>query len=378
MRIPSITVCGLVAVTLVAGCNGATPTTNKQAASTASPGSTTTTATGPTATTGTTSPGTTATGGTTGTGATTVATATKGTGATGTGKTTTGSTGTSSAGTGSTGTGSTGTGSTGTGSSGTGSTGTGSTGTGSTGTGSTGTGSTGTGSTGTGSATPTQTPAQALASQIASGRDLQIGFTGTDVEQIQEALNMVGFNCGTPDGDFGPNTLTAVAAFQDSHGLAMDGIVGPHTRGALVTDLNNGTTPPNDEHTAKCGGLWTGAWLETNAASGTTMGDGQGNVRMILCQDASGNVTGAVKLTGAIAGGQAVVYGITSGTCDASGNLNFSCNDQVSIPGSPSPVTTLQFVGTIVVGSTQDTVSGSYYVTGSAYPGNAGTFTIDR
>jgi hypothetical protein len=376
MRIPSVTVCGLVAVSLVAGCNGTTTTTNKPAASTAAPGSTTTT--GTTTGTGTTSPGTTTRTGATGTGgATTVATATKGTGATGTSTTTTGTTRTGSTGTGSTGAGSTGAGSTGTGSTGSGSTGTGSTGSGSTGSGSTGTGSTGSGSTGSGS-TPTQTPAQALASQIASGRDLEIGFTGTDVEQVQEALNMVGFNCGTPDGDFGPNTLTAVAAFQDSHGLAMDGIVGPQTRGALVTDLNNGTTPPNDEHTAACGGLWTGAWLETNAASGSTMGDGQGNVRMILCQDASGNVTGAVKLTGAIAGGQAVVYGITSGSCDASGNLNFFCNDQVSIPGSPSPVTTLQFVGTIVVGSTQDTINGSYYVTGSAYPGNAGTFTIDR
>jgi hypothetical protein len=108
------------------------------------------------------------------------------------------------------------------------------------------------------------------------------------------------------------------------------------------------------------------------------MGDGKGNVRMILSQDANGKVTGAVKLTGVITGGPAVVYGAVSGTCDASGHLNFYCNDQVSIPSSPSPTTTIQFVGTIVIGAANDSISGSYYVTGAAYPGNAGYFTITR
>jgi hypothetical protein len=177
---------------------------------------------------------------------------------------------------------------------------------------------------------------------------------------------------------FGPNTQTAVVAFQGAHGLLVDGIVGPQTRGALVTDLQNGTTAAVQKGTLKCGGLWTGTWTETNAASGSTMGNGSGTLRIILTQDSSGKVTGAVKLIGGIAGSsQAIVYATVSGTCDASGNLNFTCNDQVSIPSSPSPVTTIQFVGTIVVGS-PDTINGSYYVTGSAYPGNAGYFTITR
>jgi hypothetical protein len=197
------------------------------------------------------------------------------------------------------------------------------------------------------------------------------------VANLQTALNAVGFSAGTVDGSFGPNTQVAVVAFQEAHGLTPDGIVGQQTRDALVADLLAGTTAANCDHTAKCGGLWSGTWTETNAASGSTMGNGSGSVRLILTQDASGNVTGAVKLTGATAGGPPVVYELTSGTCDASGNLNFSCDDQVSIPGSPSPITTLQFVGTVVIGS-QDTINGSYYVTGSAYPGNAGYFTITR
>ncbi len=157
-----------------------------------------------------------------------------------------------------------------------------------------------------------------------------------------------------------------------------DGIVGQRTRDALVADLLVGTVVSDQFNTLKCGGLWLGTWRETNAASGSTMGNGSGNLRIILTQDASGKVTGAVKLTGGITGGQAVVYGLTSGTCDASGHLNFKCNDQVSIPSSPTPITTLQLVGTIVIGSPDDTISGTYYVTGSAYPGNAGYFTIKR
>jgi hypothetical protein len=41
--------------------------------------------------------------------------------------------------------------------------------------------------------------------------------------------------CLAVDGAFGPRTRRAVLAFQRAHGLAMDGIVGPATWGALVS-----------------------------------------------------------------------------------------------------------------------------------------------
>jgi len=43
------------------------------------------------------------------------------------------------------------------------------------------------------------------------------------------------------DGAFGPNTTAAVKAFQSSHGLSDDGVVGPITWAALVVQVKAGS-----------------------------------------------------------------------------------------------------------------------------------------
>ncbi len=58
-------------------------------------------------------------------------------------------------------------------------------------------------------------------------RTLKMGDDGPDVEWLQEKLGL------TPDGDFGPNTKSAIVKFQQQRGLPADGIVGPKTRKAL-------------------------------------------------------------------------------------------------------------------------------------------------
>ncbi|MCI0665150.1 MAG: peptidoglycan-binding protein, partial [Acidobacteria bacterium] len=64
-------------------------------------------------------------------------------------------------------------------------------------------------------------------------RTLKQGDKGAEVKKLQERLLERGHNPGTPDGSFGPNTRSAVSAFQRSIGLVVDGIAGPATLRAL-------------------------------------------------------------------------------------------------------------------------------------------------
>ena len=61
---------------------------------------------------------------------------------------------------------------------------------------------------------------------------LKKGSVGPDVTKLQQALNSKGFTL-TVDGEFGPNTETAVKQFQQASNLEVDGIVGPATWRAL-------------------------------------------------------------------------------------------------------------------------------------------------
>jgi N-acetylmuramoyl-L-alanine amidase len=52
---------------------------------------------------------------------------------------------------------------------------------------------------------------------------------GDDISTLQDALNQLGFDCGRPDGIFGPATVRALVDFQRNGGLSPDGICGPRT-----------------------------------------------------------------------------------------------------------------------------------------------------
>ena len=58
---------------------------------------------------------------------------------------------------------------------------------------------------------------------------------GPDVLAVQLRLIELGFDPGPADSVYGPATEAAVAAFQTTTGIDVDGIVGPETREALAT-----------------------------------------------------------------------------------------------------------------------------------------------
>jgi peptidoglycan hydrolase-like protein with peptidoglycan-binding domain len=68
---------------------------------------------------------------------------------------------------------------------------------------------------------------------------VQRGATGSTVRAVQYLLNHRGAGLSV-DGDFGGGTEAAVKSFQSSHGLTVDGVVGPQTWGALVVTVARG------------------------------------------------------------------------------------------------------------------------------------------
>jgi peptidoglycan hydrolase-like protein with peptidoglycan-binding domain len=88
------------------------------------------------------------------------------------------------------------------------------------------------------------------------------------VRVIQAVLKNHGFDAGTPDAIFGPQTKQAVMAFQRAKGLTADGVVGPQTWAAL------GATPP----------------VVTGAANGTARLDNQ--------PGGKGRTTGSITVSG--------------------------------------------------------------------------------
>lgn len=80
---------------------------------------------------------------------------------------------------------------------------------------------------------------KALDDRLAGGGRpvLRRGATGEAVRELQQRLNVLGFDCGAADGDFGARTEASVRGFQQQRGLVVDGIVGPRTWSALGSNI---------------------------------------------------------------------------------------------------------------------------------------------
>jgi peptidoglycan hydrolase-like protein with peptidoglycan-binding domain len=74
----------------------------------------------------------------------------------------------------------------------------------------------------------------------------KFGYINLDeLNGVQLALTKLGYEPGAIDGKNGPNTMKALRAFQAHASIGIDGLVGPETRDALVSELdrNSDETP---------------------------------------------------------------------------------------------------------------------------------------
>ena len=88
-------------------------------------------------------------------------------------------------------------------------------------------------------ATPTPRPAsswQTSAEDYNAGYPvLRVGSSGSDVYDLQERLQELGYYTGSLDGRYASGTQEAVVAFQTRHGLTSDGIAGRETQDKLYS-----------------------------------------------------------------------------------------------------------------------------------------------
>jgi peptidoglycan hydrolase-like protein with peptidoglycan-binding domain len=74
----------------------------------------------------------------------------------------------------------------------------------------------------------------ASAAYVAPKRNLAPGMSGSDVKAFQERLTALKYYPGTADGQFGPNTQSALWAFQEVNRIPETGVVDAATKRALV------------------------------------------------------------------------------------------------------------------------------------------------
>lgn len=100
---------------------------------------------------------------------------------------------------------------------------------------------------------------------------LMYGSSGAEVKRLQELLNSLGYNAGTPDGIFGAQTQAAVTQMQKDAGITADGIVGANTWNKISTATPVTNPPAVDVKAGAKGGEMGGITkLPTAPATQTT------------------------------------------------------------------------------------------------------------
>ncbi len=146
----------------------------------------------------------------------------------------------------------------------------------------------------------------------ATTRSLKQGHTGTDVKEVQEFLKNTGYLKATPNGTFGPQTKSAVVAFQKKMKLKTTGIVDQKTRNLLVEKNKEIKISSEKSETGPCLNTALKTYLASDTPKSIDVNPGQKNVDM-----AHYTFEGDGKIT-------KLVFNINMDTGDAQTNPNIS------------------------------------------------------
>lgn len=133
----------------------------------------------------------------------------------------------------------------------------------------------------------TVTSQSTVTNQSTTTSSVRLGSSGPRVTEVQQLLVAVGYAVPVT-GYFGPNTQSSVIGFQQSNGLAADGVVGPQTLTVLRSGGNGG------------GGAASSSFqvASTGAVSGSSLRMGTSGQRVTQLQQALSRSGYSVPSTG--------------------------------------------------------------------------------